>query len=80
MTTIRHSPGPAAAEAFALGIKMTLTGVFAVVCALVWSEVLTLAAAFAVLLVGLPLAALFAACLLSVWLGYEKDATDVALS
>ncbi len=80
MSAIRRSPGPAAAEAFTLGIATTLTGVVAAVVALVWFDVLTLAGAFASLLMGLPLAALFAACLLSVWLGYDKDATDVALS
>ena len=80
MSAIRRSPGPAAAEAFTLGIATTLTGVLAIVGTLVWLDMLTLTGAFASLLVGLPLAALFAACLLSVWLGYTKDATDVALS
>jgi hypothetical protein len=80
MAAIRRSPGPAAAEAFTLGIATTLTSTFAVVVVLAHLGMLTLAGAVAVLLMGLPLACLLAACLLSVWLGYDKDATDVALS
>lgn len=80
MNAIRHSPGPAAAEAFALGTKTTVIGVFAAISGSVWFDVLTLTAAFAVFLIGLPLVYLFAACLLSVWLGYNKDAIDVVLS
>ena len=80
MNTIRHSPGPAAAEAFALGTKTTVIGMLAAISGFVWFDVLTPAAAFAVLLIGLPLVYLLAACLLSVWLGYNKDAIDVVLS
>ena len=80
MTAIRHSPGPAAAEAFALGIKTTLIGMLATVTGFVWIDVLTLTGAFAILLIGLPPVYLLAACLLSVWLGYNKDAIDVVLS
>ena len=80
MSTRRHVPGPAAAEAFTLGITSTAVAMFAGIFLLFWAELLTMVGAVAVVVLGVPVVLLVAACLLSVWLGYDKDAADVALS
>ena len=77
---IRHTPGPAAAEAFSFGITITAIGTVAGVSLLVWAERLTTVGAVAALVFGVPVALLVASCLLSIWLGYDKDAVDVALA
>lgn len=80
MPTIRHSPGPAAAEAFTFGITTTATLCLAGLWVLFEIGVLALHAAILAAVLGVPIALLVASCLLSVWLGYNKDAIDVALS
>lgn len=80
MTTIRHSPGPAAAEAFSLGITTTATLCLVGLWVLFEVGVLALHAAVLAAVFGVPIALLIASCLLSIWLGYNKDAVDVALS
>ena len=80
MSAIRHSPGPAAAEAFTLGIATAAVAALAAVAFLVWAGLLTVTGAVAALVLGVPLFLLVVSCLLSVWLGYNKDAVDVALS
>ncbi|EMA47914.1 hypothetical protein [Halococcus saccharolyticus] len=80
MAAIRHSPGPAAAEAFTLGITTAATLGLAGLWLLVWTDVLTLLGAIFVAFFGLPVLLVVVSCLLSVWLGYDKDAVDTALS
>jgi hypothetical protein len=80
MTTLRHSPGPAAAEAFTFGIATAATVTLAGVWSLFSVGVLTLFDVIFVVVVGLPMVLLVVSCLLSAWLGYDKDAYDVALS
>ncbi|WP_256684380.1 hypothetical protein [Halococcus qingdaonensis] len=80
MSAIRHTPGPAAAEAFTFGIAITTVTTLAGIGVLVWTGVLTVIGAVATLLLGLPALLLIVSCLLSVWLGYDRDAVDVALS
>lgn len=80
MAAIRHSPGPAAAEAFTLGIATAATLGLAGLWLLVRIDVLTpLGAAFTAVF-GLPVGLVVVSCCLSVWLGYDKDAVDTALS
>ncbi|EMA51226.1 hypothetical protein [Halococcus thailandensis] len=80
MSAIRHTPGPAAAEAFTFGIAIATVTTLAGIGFLVWTGVLTVIGAVATLLLGLPALLLIVSCLLSVWLGYDRDAVDVALS
>ena len=80
MTAPRHTPGPAAAEAFTLGMAVAMTSTLAGVGWFLWAGVLTTTGALAAIALGLPIVLLVVACLLSVWLGYDKDAVDVALS
>ena len=80
MTSLRHTPGPDAAAAFSLGITTVATVSLASLGTLIWLGVLAVFEAALVAVLGLPVALLVVACLLSVWLGYDKDATDVVLS
>ncbi|GAA0465932.1 hypothetical protein MUK72_06370 [Halococcus dombrowskii] len=80
MTAIRHTPGPAAAEAFTFGIAITTLTTLAGIGVLVWTGMMTVIGAVAALLLGLPTLLVIVSCLLSVWLGYNRDAVDVALS
>jgi hypothetical protein len=80
MSTLRHSPGPAAAEAFKLGIATATTVALAGLWLLFWTDTLTPLITIFSMIMGLPIFLLLVSCLLSVWLGYNKDAFDVALS
>jgi hypothetical protein len=80
MTTLRYIPGPAAAEAFTLGIATATTTALAGLWILLWADVLTPLGVIFAVAVGLPAFLLVVSCLLGVWLGYNKDAYDVALS
>lgn len=75
MDTIHLSPGPAAAQAFRLGIVASAVGGLAGIATLYWFDILTpLLAGYALVLL-FPVYLVFAATVLSVWLGYNKDAT-----
>jgi hypothetical protein len=80
MSAIRHTPGPAAAEAFTLGIAIATTTALAGIGVLLWADVLTMTGALAAIALGLPVLLIVVSCLLGVWLGYDRDALDVALS
>jgi hypothetical protein len=80
MSTLHHVPGPAADEAFRLGLAVTTVATVAVLAALVWIDSMTLLGAALSMVLGLPIVLFATACLLSVWLGYDKRAVDVALS
>jgi hypothetical protein len=80
MVTFRYTPGPAAAEAFMFGIATAITISLAGFWLLLWTDMLTLFGAILAVVVGLPVLLLVVSCLLSMWLGYNRDAYDVALS
>lgn len=80
MAAIRHSPGPAAAEAFTFGIATAATLGLIGLWLLVRVDVLTPLSAIFAAVFGLPVGLVVVACCLSVWLGYDKDAIDTALS
>jgi hypothetical protein len=75
MTTARPAPGPDAARAFRLGIAAgALIGLVAAGI-LYWTGMLTIFAFGYVLLLLFPVYLVLVAIVLSVWLGYDKDAT-----
>jgi hypothetical protein len=75
-----RSPGPAADRAFALGLRGTVVGVLLGIGLLYLAGVLTARDAVLAVVLGAPVAIILASCVLGVWLGYSKDALDVALS
>jgi uncharacterized protein (DUF58 family) len=75
MDTIHLSPGPAAAQAFRLGIIASATGGLAGIATLYWLDVITPVFAGYALVLLFPVYLVFTATVLSVWLGYNKDAT-----
>lgn len=77
---IRHTPGPAAAEAFTLGIVTVTTSTLAGLWFLLSADLLTVFDVVLAVILGLPVLLVVVSCLLSVWLGYDKDASDVVLS
>lgn len=77
MTTLKMSPGPAAEHAFRTGmIAAALVGL-AGIYASYWVGMLPLTLAGYTLVLLFPLYLVVAASLLSVWLGYNADATDL---
>lgn len=77
MDTIHLSPGPAAAQAFRLGIVASAVGGLGGIATLYWLGVLTPLFAGYVLILLFPVYLVFAATALSVWLGYNKDTTSL---
>lgn len=75
MTTIRTSPGPAAAYAFRLGIAASAVAALGSIGALLWAGVITPIIAGFALMVLFPVYLVVAAAVLSLWLGYDKDHT-----
>lgn len=75
MSTVRVSPGPDADRAFRLGTISSAIALAATVGALYWAGVISLLAAACVLVAVFPPYLVSVAVVLSVWLGYDKDAT-----
>jgi len=69
------SPGPAAAHAFKLGLRAGAIIGLATIVALYYFGVIELVLAGYALLLLFPVYLVFVAAVLSVWLGYDKDAT-----
>ncbi|MDS0280698.1 hypothetical protein [Haloarcula onubensis] len=69
------SPGPDAAHAFRLGLRAGAVVGIAGIMALYYFGVIELLFAGYALLVLFPVYLVFVAVVLSVWLGYDKDAT-----
>lgn len=69
------SPGPNAAQAFRLGLRAGAILGLAGIATLYWFGVIELLLAGYALLVLFPVYLVFVAAGLSVWLGYDKDAT-----
>jgi hypothetical protein len=80
MSGLHYSPGPAAEEAFTLGIAAAVSISFAGLGYLFWADMLTLTGLILTTVLGLPVLLIVVSCLLSVWLGYNKDALGTALS
>lgn len=74
MATLLSPPGPAADEAFTLGLAMTAAVGVAGVGVLFWIEAVTPIGALLALFLGLPVVLIVVSCLLGVWLGYNDDA------
>jgi len=77
MATLKRTPGPAARSAFRLGMLAAGTVGLAVLCTLYLRGVLTETTALYVLFALFPVYLVVVATVLSVWLGYDKDATDL---
>ncbi|WP_254274558.1 hypothetical protein [Haloarcula marina] len=69
------SPGPDAAHAFSLGLKAGAIVGLVTIGALYWFGIIELLFAGYALLCLFPVYLIFVAAGLSVWLGYDKDAT-----
>jgi hypothetical protein len=70
-------PGPDARSAFRLGLTTAALAALVGMGFLYWVGELSVAPLVFTLLVGFPIYLVFVASLLSVWLGYDKDATDL---
>lgn len=77
MSTLKRNPGPAARTAFRMGILVAALAWLVAVAVLYWAGVFTVISAAYALLIGFPVYLVVAASALSVWLGYDKDATDL---
>jgi hypothetical protein len=70
-------PGPVADRAFTLGIVAAATAGASVLAGLYGSGALALPLAVYVLVALFPVYLVAVASVLSVWLGYDRDATDL---
>ena len=77
MVTPKRSPGPAAERAFRTGIVAAALVGLAAIGALYWTGTIALVLAGYALVLLFPLYLVAAAAVLSVWLGYDTDATDL---
>ena len=73
----KHSPGPAAEHAFRTGIIAAALAGLAGIGLLYWTGTIALLLAGYSLVLLFPLYLVAAAVVLSVWLGYNTDATDL---
>jgi len=77
MTTLKRTPGPAARSAFRLGMLAAAVVGLTILGACYMQNVLTTTTALYVLFALFPIYLVLAASVLSVWLGYDKDVTDL---
>jgi hypothetical protein len=77
MPTLKRTPGPAAQSAFRFGLLAAAVAGLAGLGVLYWQGVLGPTTAAYVLLALYPIYLVLVASVLSVWLGYDKDATDL---
>lgn len=77
MPTLKHTPGPAARSAFRLGMLTAVVVGLAALGALYLQDVLTATTTLYSLIALFPIYLILVASALSVWLGYDKDATDL---
>lgn len=75
--TPKTGPGPVARDAFRLGMVTAATVGLVAVGALYWAGTLTPPLLGFTLVLCYPVYLVLAASVLSVWLGYDKDATDL---
>jgi len=77
MMRVKRTPGPAARNAFRLGMLAAVVVGLASLAALYLRGVLTATTGLYVLIALFPVYLVVVASVLSVWLGYDKDATDL---
>lgn len=77
MTPPKATPGPDAHRAFRLGILAAATVALGGIGAVYWAGMITTALLVFTVLLCFPVYLVFAAVALSVWLGFDKDATDL---
>jgi choline-glycine betaine transporter len=77
MSTLKVTPGPDAQYAFRLGMAAAAVVGLVGVGALYWAGLLPPALLGFTLVLSFPVYLVFAASVLSVWLGFDKDATDL---
>jgi hypothetical protein len=77
MQLSNHTPGPAARSAFRLGMLTAIVVGLATVGACYLWGVLTTTTALYTLFALFPVYLVLVASVLSVWLGYDKDVTDL---
>jgi len=77
MTRVKRTPGPAAHSAFRLGMLAAFVGGLAVLASLYLHGALTATTGLYVLVALFPVYLIVTASVLSVWLGYDKDVTDL---
>jgi hypothetical protein len=77
MTSLKVVPGANAHHAFRLGMAAAAIVGLVGVGTLYWAGLLTPTLAAFALVLCFPVYLVFAASVLSVWLGFDKDATDL---
>ena len=77
MSTLKMAPGPDAQYAFRLGMTAAAVVGLVGVGMLYWAGLLPPALLGFTLVICFPVYLVFAASALSVWLGFDKDATDL---
>ncbi|PSP83332.1 hypothetical protein BRC83_07255 [Halobacteriales archaeon QS_1_68_17] len=77
MATLKHTPGPAAGRAFKLGMIAVVVAALGALGLLYALGHLSLTIAGYALVLVFPMYLVVAASVLSVWLGYDKDVTDL---
>lgn len=77
MTRAGVTPGPDAHSAYRLGLTTAATIGLLALGALYWTGTASLLLVGFALLVVFPIYLIYVASLLSVWLGFDKDATDL---
>jgi hypothetical protein len=77
MTTLKVVPGANARQAFRFGIAAAAIVGLVGVGALYWAGLMTPTLLGFTLVLCFPVYLVFAASILSVWLGFDKDATDL---
>lgn len=77
MPAASPSPGPDAQGAFKTGMITAALAALTFIAALYWVGLTDVVGVAYALLILFPVYLVFAASALSVWLGYNKDATDL---
>jgi len=77
MAAANPSPGPDAHGAFRTGMITAAIAALTLIAALYWAGLVDVVGVAYALLILFPVYLVFAASALSVWLGYDKDATDL---
>lgn len=77
MASLRVGPGPTADQAFRLGIATATVVALAGLATLYATGAVSAHVLAFVVVVGFPVYLLFVASALSVWLGFDKDVTDL---
>lgn len=77
METSEVTPGPDAHRAFRLGLAVAAALALFAVGVLFWAGIASLEIVAFALLIGFPIYLIYVASILSVWLGFDKDPSDL---